>query len=126
MTFFGRKTLTFGNDATVNNYVADELVSWLQKDIRRGTLNAAFPATVLFENGYGNVVFNRLYVIALEDAGCTGALPLTIHARYNDYMAALRHYAAEEKVPAKLTLAAKVRIALCLADLSRWTTATGR
>lgn len=59
------------NKATVNGYAMDEVVSALQKEIRRGNEeNAAFWACELLDSGVEWRVWRRLKVIAAEDVGC--------------------------------------------------------
>lgn len=55
---------------TKNGYRLDEVVSALQKSIRRGQEEkAAFWAYEMFEGGYIKYLWRRLSVIALEDVG---------------------------------------------------------
>ena len=57
---------------TVNEFAADELVSTLQKSIRRGMIeNAALVAYEMFASGpeFEDQVWRRLQIISVEDVG---------------------------------------------------------
>ena len=59
------------NKTTANGYAMDEVVSALQKEIRRGNEeNAAFWACELLDSGVEWRLWRRLKVIAAEDVGC--------------------------------------------------------
>ncbi len=59
-----------GFELRTNNYKLDEVVSALQKEIRRGKeLAAKYWALELNESGYWRYCFRRLQVIAGEDIG---------------------------------------------------------
>jgi replication-associated recombination protein RarA len=69
---------------TVHGFAADELVSTLQKSIRRGLVeNAALVAYEMFASGpeFEDHVWRRLEIISVEDVGL-GRLeaPLLVHA----------------------------------------------
>jgi hypothetical protein len=69
---------------------ADEVVSVLQKEIRRGSRDALIWGTVLHENGYANAAFNRLRVIAMEDAAVKIRLPVVVDALYDEFKSAMK------------------------------------
>lgn len=69
---------------TVHGFAADELVSTLQKSIRRGLVeNAALVAYEMFASGpeFEDQVWRRLEIISVEDVGC-GRIeaPVLLHA----------------------------------------------
>lgn len=68
----------FGRRQVIHNekqYVMDEVVSALQKAIRRGqTTNALYWAHVMYSAGYWNAAFIRLKIITMEDAAGNLAL----------------------------------------------------
>lgn len=69
---------------------ADEVVSVLQKEIRRGSQEALTWGLVLYENGYANAAFNRLRVIAMEDAAVKIRLPVVVDALYDEFKSAMK------------------------------------
>src|SRR5215210_2339404 len=69
---------------TVHGFAADELISVLQKSIRRGLVeNAALTAYELFASGpdFEDQVWRRLEIISVEDVGLGRVdAPILIHA----------------------------------------------
>jgi len=64
-----KKEFDFGSQI-IRGYRMDEVVSALQKDIRRGNeKEAAYWAYLIHEAGYYKYLFSRLVVIAFEDIG---------------------------------------------------------
>jgi len=62
-----RMTDETDSKTTVNGYAMDEVVSALQKEIRRGNEeNATFWACELLDSGAGETLWRRLKVIAAE------------------------------------------------------------
>jgi replication-associated recombination protein RarA len=65
-----RREWKFSEQQTRGGYALDEVVSALQKCIRRGfEREAIFWATELDQAGYGNYAWKRLWVICSEDVG---------------------------------------------------------
>jgi replication-associated recombination protein RarA len=61
---------SFERAVTVHGYPLDEIVSALQKEIRRGkTEEAMWYAVELNRSGYGGYCWRRLMVVATEDVG---------------------------------------------------------
>lgn len=61
---------SFEQAVTVHGYRLDEVVSSLQKEIRRGNADEAmFYAVEMNRSGYGAYCWRRLFVIAAEDVG---------------------------------------------------------
>jgi hypothetical protein len=69
---------------------ADEVVSVLQKEIRRGSQDALTWGLVLYENGYAGAAFNRLRVIAMEDAAVKIRLPVVVDALFDEFKSAMK------------------------------------
>ena len=63
---------------TINGYPLDELISALQKDIRRGNEYQAMYWAAQLEDDYPEVLWNRLVVIASEDIGIANSMVSTI------------------------------------------------
>lgn len=70
-------------------FLAEEVISVLQKEIRRGSPNALFWAQVLYANGYANACFNRLKVICLEDASPQVRLAQVVEGEFLAFKMAL-------------------------------------
>ena len=69
---------------TKNGYDFLECASALQKSIRRNDIVvAAFFGVELWQSGYGNYVWKRLYTISAED--CWGLITHEIDALHNGY-----------------------------------------
>ena len=69
---------------TKNGYDFLECASALQKSIRRNdVVVAAFFGVELWQSGYGNYVWKRLYTISAED--CWGLITHEIDALHNGY-----------------------------------------
>ena len=69
---------------TRNGYDFYEVASALQKSIRRNdVVVAAFFGVELWQSGYGNYVWKRLYTISAED--CWGLITHEIDALHNGY-----------------------------------------
>lgn len=82
---FGKRTLTLGNV----EYLAEDVISVLQKEVRRGSPLVFYWANVLFVNGYWNAAFNRFKIMTMEDCSARLHLPLLIEAYYQEGKAAL-------------------------------------
>lgn len=83
---FGTRQLTYNS----KQYRADEVVSALQKEIRRCDEKAFYWGEVLYANGYWNAAFNRLKVITIEDCEASLLLPLVIEEAYEKGKAAIK------------------------------------
>jgi replication-associated recombination protein RarA len=72
---------------TCRGYRQDEVVSCLQKAIRRGLEDdALFWAVELDESGWGEYAWSRLVVICSEDVGLADPhMPSTIAALYSNW-----------------------------------------
>ena len=69
---------------TKNGYDFLEVASALQKSIRRNdVVVAAFFGVELWQSGYGNYLWKRLYTISAED--CWGLITHEIDALHNGY-----------------------------------------
>lgn len=69
---------------TKNGYDFYEVASALQKSIRRNDVRtAAYFAVELWQSGYGNYAWKRLYTISAED--CWGLITHEIDALHNGY-----------------------------------------
>lgn len=77
---FGQKSVSYMEQT----YLVEEVISSLQKEIRRGSNKAHFWGDVLYHNGYWNAVFNRLKVITMEDASAYLGLPPVIERYYQE------------------------------------------
>ena len=65
----------------IGNYEWDEVVSSLQKMIRRGQeYEAAYWTYILHQSGFGQYLFRRLSIIACEDVGNAKAIAAVIIA----------------------------------------------
>jgi hypothetical protein len=73
---------------SVRAYPQDQLVSWLQKSIRRGLEDdAVFTVTELDESGWGEYAWSRLFVIVSEDAGLAApGLAVEVRALYENWI----------------------------------------
>lgn len=95
---FGHRELTWmvnvekdGQDVSDKvSTTADEVISVLQKEIRRCSRDALAWGLVLHENGYANAAFNRLRVIAMEDTAVKIRLPMAIDALYDQFKSAMK------------------------------------
>jgi replication-associated recombination protein RarA len=78
--------------ASIRGYRQDEVVSALQKAIRRGLEDdALYWAVELDESGWGEYCFSRLFVILSEDVGLAEPLmPAVIAALYENWQALRR------------------------------------
>jgi replication-associated recombination protein RarA len=81
---------TFATMETPGGYLAGEVASALQKEIRRGNEPAAlFWATELDLGGFGEYVWKRLRIIASEDVGLADPLAaLTVRSLYENWVQA--------------------------------------
>lgn len=79
--------MSFNSIPTARGYVAGEVVSALQKAIRRSDDQAAlFWAVELDRSGYGQYMWRRLLIMVSEDIGLANPeLPQQINALYNIY-----------------------------------------
>ena len=69
---------------TRNGYDFYEVASALQKSIRRNdVVTAAFFAVELWQSGYGNYLWKRLYTISAED--CWGLITREVDALHTGY-----------------------------------------
>lgn len=104
---------------TPGGYVVGEVVSALQKTIRRGMADdALFWATELDLGGYPGYAWKRLKVIACEDIGLADPLaPVVIHALYQLWLD-LNKTATATRNPQRLPFVQAVRY-LALAPKSR-------
>lgn len=69
---------------TIRGYDFYECASALQKAVRRNSVRtAAFFGVELWESGYGNYVWKRLFTISAED--CWGLMTKEIYALYKGY-----------------------------------------
>jgi replication-associated recombination protein RarA len=105
---------------TKRGYDFYEVSSSLQKSIRRGDArHAGYWAIELWESGYANYVWKRLYTISAEDVW--GLITNEVRALHQGYL--LVNEAAKkqgEKKPAKGRIfIAKAVIMLCMAKKSR-------
>lgn len=83
---FGKRQLEFFCKGGVKvKYLAEEVISALQKEIRRGSQNALYWAQVLSDNGYANAAFNRLKVITLEDAAVRVRLACDVERCFQEF-----------------------------------------
>jgi replication-associated recombination protein RarA len=89
---------------TVNGYEWAEVVSAIQKAIRRGwEEDAVYWASELDRSGYGQHCWKRLLIITTEDIGLAEPhLPATIRALYDNWMDFKKNKAAGE--PQKMFL----------------------
>jgi replication-associated recombination protein RarA len=70
-----------GPPPTVHGHPPHEIVSWLQKAIRRGDTDAAiYCALELSTSGFGPWLWKRLRVICSEDCAVDPHLPATVEA----------------------------------------------
>jgi replication-associated recombination protein RarA len=77
--------MKFSEVKTVSGYAADEVISALQKEIRRGRLEtAAYFALELLESGFEEKVWERLMVIAVEDVA-DSSCAVKVHALRENY-----------------------------------------
>ena len=88
---------------TVNGHPLAEVVSALQKSIRRGLLDdALYFATDMYQTGYAEYAWKRLRIIASEDVGLANQyLPATIQALYETWQSVLKKkdlYQAPERL----------------------------
>jgi len=70
---------------TKNGYLLSEVVSALQKSIRRADAKTAgYFALEMFHSGYWKYVWKRLYTVSAED--CHGIITKEIHALFNGFL----------------------------------------
>lgn len=99
---------------TRNGYDFYEVASALQKSIRRNDIvTAEFFAVELWQSGYGNYAWKRLYTISAED--CWGLITHEIDALHNGYE--LVNKGANE--PKGRVFIGKAVILLCMCRKSR-------
>jgi replication-associated recombination protein RarA len=72
---------------TVNGHLLPEVVSALQKSIRRGLVDdALYWAVDMYLTGYDEYCWKRLRIMASEDVGpAEPSLPATVDALYRTY-----------------------------------------
>jgi len=119
---FARRTLTWeGPQGVEQKYVTGEVISVLQKEIRRGQPAALFWAQVLWQNGYANAAFNRLKVITIEDASVCVRLAEVVEHCYQAFLKALggQKLTASRHIPACLQALLRATQALVDAPKSR-------
>ena len=88
---------------TVNGHPLPEVVSALQKSIRRGQLDdALYFATDMYQSGYAEYAWKRLRIITSEDIGLANPhLPATVQALYETWQSILKKkdvYQAPERL----------------------------
>jgi hypothetical protein len=73
------KTKTFYEQPTVGGYIVGDVLSALQKAIRRGDVfMACYWSAELFDSGFGSYLWNRLLIISAED--CWGTVTQHVEA----------------------------------------------
>jgi replication-associated recombination protein RarA len=80
---------TFSELKTVNGYPADEVISALQKEIRRGNFESAtFFGLELIESGniFENKFWERILVISVEDVADPNVIPIISSLRTHYYL----------------------------------------
>ncbi len=90
---------------TVNGHLLPEVVSALQKCVRRGLVDdALYWAVDMYLTGYDEYCWKRLRIMASEDVGpAEPALPATVEALYHTY-ADLKKKKDEAHAPQRLML----------------------
>jgi replication-associated recombination protein RarA len=89
---------------TVNGHLLPEVVSALQKSVRRGLVDdALYWAVDMYLTGYDEYCRKRLRIMASEDVGPAEPLPATVDALYHTY-ADLKKKKDEAHAPQRLML----------------------
>ncbi|HUU89016.1 MAG TPA: hypothetical protein VMX17_14875 [Candidatus Glassbacteria bacterium] len=101
---------------TKNNYSLDEVISTLQKTIRRGQeFEAMYWATELVDSGYDRYLWRRLCIIAAEDIGLADENAIIlVNACANTW----EWIKSQNKIPEKNILALAI-LKLCRAKKNR-------
>lgn len=102
---------------TIRNYAFYEVSSALQKAIRRSDIRlAGYWAIELWESGFADYIWKRLYTISAED--CWGVITGEIEALHRGYELVNAKRAKGEKPKGRIFIA-KATILLCYARKSR-------
>lgn len=102
---------------TVRGYDFYEVSSTLQKAIRRAdTALAGYFAIEMFESGYHNYVWKRLFTISAED--CHGVISQEIDALFNGFNLVNANKKKGEKMKGRIFIAKAVMV-LCWAKKNR-------
>jgi len=91
---FGKRILTVENETqglvpVETKYLTEEVISALQKEVRRGSPLVFYWAHVLYVNGFWNAAFNRFKIMTMEDCSACLHLPVVIEAYYQEGKKAL-------------------------------------
>lgn len=98
---------------TVRQYELGEVVSALQKAIRRGDERmAGYWAIEMFESNFKEYLWRRLMVISAED--CAGVITQEIEALYRAWQAADKHKKGKGRI-----FCSKAVVVMCQAKKSR-------
>jgi len=107
----------------IDGYKMDEVVSSLQKAIRRSdSTGALYWARLMYRHGFGNGCYNRLKIITSEDSAANLWLPIVVHEQWLQFKKALgskRKLTESKDIPACLVPLERAVLACARSPKSR-------